>query len=132
MPQHNLWGRQAETLVACCKAQDAVPTQPKRPEQQTVLERVDKFAPTEQDAVFASAPRPPGAHSEDASYSPLWLIYSVTWNDLQHHHRVLTSEEAILSAEETHAVSILRTDIVINCPIIGTVSGARLPNATLV
>jgi hypothetical protein len=112
------------------RLEDAVPEYPKPPELRTVLERVYKFPGNEQDAVFASAPTPPGPESSDKAYSPLWLAYMVRWND-RSHARVLTSEEAIQAAADANEVSVERTSIVINCPIVWTESGGALPHSLL-
>jgi len=42
-----------------------------------------------------------------------------------------TNETAILDAEEAGELTVERTDIVINCPIVATASGGRLPGVTL-
>jgi len=76
---------------------DAIPVYPKPPEQKDVLERVYKFPGAEQDAVFASIPRPLGPASSDVQYSPLWILYTV--KILMGKARApLTSEEQILEA----------------------------------
>lgn len=107
---------------------DAIPEYPKPPETRTVLERVYKFPLDDQDAVFASAPTPPGPASSDMAYSPLWLAYMVRWTD-RTRERSLTSEEAILAAADQNEVSIERTNIVINCPIVWTAAGGVLPHS---
>jgi hypothetical protein len=112
------------------RLEDAVPEYPKPPELRTVLERVYKFPGNEQDAVFASAPTPPGPESSDPAYSPLWLAYMVRWND-HSRPRALTSEQAIQAAADANEVSVERTSIVINCPIIWTASGGALPHSLL-
>src|SRR5271155_1401423 len=112
------------------RLEDAVPQYPKPPELRTVLERVYKFPGNEQDAVFASAPTPPGPESSDAAYSPLWLAYFVRRNALSRPH-ALTSERAIQYATEANEVSVERTSIVINCPIIWTAAGGALPHSRL-
>jgi hypothetical protein len=96
----------------------------------SVLERVYKFPDGDQDAVFASVPRPPGPLSTDAAYSPLWLAYFVRWEHPDQ-RRLLTSEEAILAAADAGTVRIERSDIVINCPIVQTATGGVLPHARL-
>ena len=93
----------------------------------SVLERVYKFSDGGQDAVFASAPRPPGGSSADEAYSPLWLAYFVRWEH-PGQRRVLTSEEAILAASDAGDVRVERSEIVINCPIVQTAAGT-LPHA---
>jgi hypothetical protein len=93
----------------------------------SVLERVYKFPDGGQDAVFASAPRPPGGSSADEAYSPLWLAYLVRWEH-SGQRRVLTSAEAILAASDAGDVRVERSEIVINCPIVQTAAGT-LPHA---
>jgi hypothetical protein len=107
---------------------DAIPEYPKLPSTRSVLERVYKFPNGEQDAVFASAPTPPGPKSSDEAYSPLWLAYMVRWK-APAHIRPLKSEEAILAAADGNELSIERTSIVINCPIVSTASGGVLPHS---
>lgn len=112
------------------RLRDAVSPHEKIPGERTVLERVYKFASDAQDAVFASIPRPICPKSQDAAYSPLWLMYRVEWiNPAQ--RRELRSEDAILSAEDHHELSITRTNIVINCPIVASTSGGQMPHLIL-
>jgi hypothetical protein len=74
-------------------------------------------------SVFASVPQPLGHLSKDTHYSPLWLMYVVVWKDpIQ--AQELTSEEAIFVAEDQGLVTIERTDIVLNCPVIPFALGA--------
>ena len=112
------------------RMRDAIPVYPKPPEQKDVLERVYKFPNGEQDAVFASSPNPVGPTSSDAHYSPLWILYAVRivagTNSVP-----LASEEAILAAEDDGKVTVTRTDIVVNCPIVGTEHGGLLPGMKL-
>ena len=97
---------------------DAVPQYPKPPYVKTVLERVYKFKNGEQTrSVFPSIPNPIGFESEDRSYSPLWLVYFVEWVDKKH-VRELRSEREIYEAEAMGWVTITRTDIVANCPVV--------------
>lgn len=91
----------------------------------SVLERVYKFAKDEQISVFASVPRPVGAESRDRSYSPLWRLVIVKWaNPTQ--VRELTSEEAILAAEERKELTLDVTPIVVNCPVTRSREGGAL------
>ena len=113
------------------RLRDAVPSYPKTPGELTVLERVYKFPAGKQDAVFASAPHPIGPSSQDVAYSPLWLLYTVKWLSPTGKEPLLTSELAILDAEEHGLVTVERTDIVINCPIVASTSAGQLPGATL-
>ena len=77
---------------------------------------------------FASAPTPVGPTDKEAQYSPLWSVYRVRWNPNAAKITV-DSEEAVLKAEAAGAVEIGRTDIVVNCPIVGTQAGDRLSGA---
>jgi hypothetical protein len=106
------------------RLRDAVPNYPKPPQVKTVLERVYAFPNKEQAwSVFASVPQPLGHLSKDTHYSPLWLMYVVVWKDpIQ--AQELTSEEAIFVAEDQGLVTIERTDIVLNCPVIPFALGA--------
>jgi hypothetical protein len=100
------------------RLRDAVPQYPKPPQIKTVLERVYAFPNQEQTwSVFASVPEPLGYESQNTHYSPLWLMYVVVWKDPSK-AKELTSEEAIFTAEDQGLVTIERTDIVLNCPVI--------------
>lgn len=100
------------------RLRDAIPKYPKPPQVKTALERVYSFPNNEQThTVFPSVPEPLGHLSEDRRYSPLWLMYTVVWKDPSQ-ARELKSEEAIFVAEEEGLVTIERTDIVLNCPVI--------------
>jgi hypothetical protein len=112
------------------RLKDALPPMPRAPEWATVLDRVYKFAANDQDAVFAAEPRPVGPGSTDVTYSPLWIAYMVTWN-VGGRRRPLLSEASILDAEAGGEVTVVRTDIVINCPIVAAEAGERLRNAKL-
>ncbi len=100
------------------RLRDAIPKYPKPPQVKTALERVYSFPNNEQThTVFPSAPEPLGYLSEDRRYSPLWIMYAVVWKDPSQ-ARELKSEEAIFVAEEEGLVTIERTDVVLNCPVI--------------
>jgi hypothetical protein len=53
----------------------------------------------------------------DPGYSPLWRHTFVTWKPGVE-PRELTSEEEILDAEEAGEVTLERSDLVINCPVL--------------
>lgn len=108
---------------------DAVPSLPKKPEEKSALERVYKFTGDVQEAVFASIPNPIGPASADATYSPLWQVFWVEWKP-RASAAILKSEEAILAAEERGDVEVTRTNIVVNCPIVGSPAGA-LPGVVI-
>lgn len=99
---------------------EAVPT----PGQRSVLERVYKFAHNEQISIFQSAPSPTGGDNKEKNYSPLWRMVMVQWRKPEY-KRELTSEEALLAAEEKGEISLSITRIVVNCPITRSVD--RLP-----
>ncbi|MEL0635484.1 MULTISPECIES: DUF7482 domain-containing protein [Marinomonas] len=108
----------AENANYAPRLADAVPNYPKPPRVKTVLERVYAFPNGEQDRnVFASVPTPVGYQSENSHYSPLWLMYVVAWKEESTAYD-LTSEEAILDAEDQGLVTITRTNIVVNCPVV--------------
>ena len=111
---------------------DAIPNYPKPPEQKSAIERVYEFAHGEQDAVFASAPSPIGPASRDTQYSPLWLVYWITWKPGVV-ARTLTSEQVVLDEEARGSIEVVRSKIVVNCPIVGTKGNppVLLPNAVI-
>jgi hypothetical protein len=82
----------------------------------SVVERVYKFPPGGQISIFQSGPNPIGAENKDRSYSPLWRVVWVHWKKPAL-VRELTSEEALLAAEEKQELSLEITEIVVNCPI---------------
>jgi len=112
------------------RMRDAIPAYPKPPEQKDVLERVYKFPKGEQDVVFASSPTPVGPQSSDVHYSPLWILYVVT-GVAGKSSKLLASEEAILAAQDAGEVTVTRTAVVINCPIVGTERRGLLPGMKL-
>jgi hypothetical protein len=81
--------------------------------------------------VIPSAPMPTGPGNTDPDYTPLWQLSTVTWNPGTAPH-VLTSEEEVLDAQSRGLVTIDKTNIVINCPVIYTPSGGLLPNAKII
>lgn len=83
-----------------------------------------------QGGVFASAPEPIGPLSRDAAYSPLWRMVAVTWNDPAQ-AGVLKSEEQVLAAEQAGQVRLVRTNVVLNCPIVHRGPRGGLPGVQL-
>lgn len=81
--------------------------------------------------VIPSAPMPAGPGNTDPSYTPLWQLSLVTWNSKATPH-VLKSEQEVLSARDQGLLTIVKTDIVLNCPVIYTPSGGLLPNAKII
>ncbi len=85
------------------------------PGQPTAVDRVYKFSNFEQGSVFPSAPQPDG--DTDAEYTPIWVVYLVTWLPGSTPH-LLRSEQEIADAEQKRLVRIAATDVVVNCPIL--------------
>jgi hypothetical protein len=81
------------------------------------VERAYKFPNDEQATVLPSIPRPVGGANVDATYSPLWVLVMVRWRPGVQPH-TLTSEEAVLAAEEKGEVALTRTKIVANWPVV--------------
>jgi hypothetical protein len=100
---------------------DALGTAPGR----SLVERVYKFAQDEQISIFPSAPRPVGGDNQDRSYSPLWRVVMVRWANPVI-ARELTSEEALLAAEERKELTLEATNIVVNCPVTRAQGGLGL------
>lgn len=95
------------------------------PGRPSVTERVYKFVDDRQITVFQSAPAPTGPGNVDASYSPLWRMVLVQWNQ-PGLARELKSEEQILRAADAQELTLQVTDIVVNCPVIRSVDGRAL------
>lgn len=100
------------------RLRDALPPRPRPPSWRTALERVYKVTNHDQPSIFQSAPNPTGPDSRDRQYSPLWLMVEVHWLDGMT-PRELRSETEVLAAEDAGEVSLLVTEIVVNCPIVG-------------
>jgi len=80
--------------------------------------------------VIPSAPIPAGPGNMDPEYSPLWQVSTVTWNQGTTPH-LLRSEQEVLAAETAGQVTIMQTNIVVNCPVIFTPEGGLLPTAKI-
>ena len=83
-----------------------------------------------QSNVIPSAPQPAGPGNTDPSYSPLWQVSTVTWADPSKAH-TLKSEAEVRAAATALEVTITKTHIVVNCPVIYSPQGGKLPNARL-
>ncbi|MGH9543774.1 MAG: DUF7482 domain-containing protein [Terriglobales bacterium] len=81
--------------------------------------------------VIPSAPIPAGPGNTDPGYTPLWQLSLVTWNSGTTPY-VLKSEEDVLSARDQGLLTIVKTNIVINCPVIYTPFGGLLPTAKII
>ena len=83
-----------------------------------------------QSNVIPSAPQPAGPGNTDPAYSPLWQVSTVTWADPSKAH-TLKSEADVRAAATALEVTITKTHIVVNCPVIYSPQGGTLPNARL-
>ncbi len=110
---------------------NALPELPQAPGQRSALERIYAFTNFEQGNVLPSAPNPVGSDSTDKAYSPLWRMFKVTWV-AGSAPKTLRSEEDVLSAIERGWVTMVPTDIVVNCPVVNSARGGLLPGATLI
>jgi hypothetical protein len=81
--------------------------------------------------VIPSAPIPAGPGNTDPNYTPIWQLSLVTWNSGTTPY-VLKSEEDVLSAQDQGLLTIVKTNIVINCPVIYTPFGGLLPTAKII
>jgi hypothetical protein len=81
--------------------------------------------------IVPSAPLPEGPSNSNLDYTPLWQVSLVTWvNSAQAH--LLTSEEDVLAAQSAGEVTIAKTTIVVNCPIIFSPQGGVFPQARII
>lgn len=80
--------------------------------------------------VIPSAPIPAGPDNANPDYSPLWQVSLVTWNQGTSPH-ILRSEAEVLKAQADGLVTITKTNIVVNCPVIFTPDGGLLPTAKI-
>jgi hypothetical protein len=83
-----------------------------------------------QSNIIPSAPNPAGPGNTDPNYSPLWQVSTVTWADPKAAH-TLHSEAEVKAALAALLVSVNKTHIVVNCPVIYSPQGGTLPNAKL-
>ena len=80
--------------------------------------------------VIPSAPMPAGPDNQDPNYTPLWQVSMVTWN-AGTTPTLLTSEAAILAAQTSGLVTIVKSNIVVNCSVVYTSAGGLFPHAHL-
>lgn len=83
-----------------------------------------------QNNIIPSRPKPAGPRNKDLSYTPLWQVSTVTWNEGTS-PVLLKSEAAVMQAASSGLVTLNKTKIVVNCPVVFTPSGGLLPGATL-
>lgn len=84
-----------------------------------------------QSNIIPSHPQPAGPNNADPNYTPLWQLSKVTWNSGTHPH-VLRSEQEVLSAAASGLVTLLKTNIIVNCPVVYTPSGGRLAGVKII
>lgn len=84
-----------------------------------------------QSNIVSSAPQLAGPTNTNKTYSPLWQLSKVTWVQGSNPH-TLKSEQAVLDAKASGLVTVEKTNIIINCPIIYTPEGGLLPHAHIV
>lgn len=89
------------------------------------VERAYKFPGDEQATVLPSIPLPVGGANADPTYSPLWVLVMVRWKPGTT-PRTLTSEEAVLAAEDKGEVELTRTRIVANWAVVRARGSALL------
>lgn len=109
----------------------AVPPGPQTPGQRNALERIYKVTNFKQQNIVPSTPTPIGPTSTDETYSPLWRMYLVTWSAAGQ-PRELRSEEEVLSAQDKGWVTLMPTDIVVNCPIVFSARIGLMPGVKLI
>lgn len=80
--------------------------------------------------VIPSAPTPAGSASTSLQYTPIWQVSTVTWKAGKT-LRTLKSEAEVLAAKADGAVTITKTNIIVNCPVLFTPQGGKLKGVTL-
>jgi hypothetical protein len=112
------------------RLEDAIPPYPKPPALKSILERVYVFPNNDQPSILASSPQPVGPESQDTQYSPIWLLYEVSWID-ESKKKEIKREEDLLVAEDKGWIKITRTQKVVNCPVVMTEDGQSLGVANI-
>lgn len=79
--------------------------------------------------ILPSAPGPTGPTSTSTQYTPIWQVSVVTWKAGKT-PRTLKSEAEVLAAKADGAVTISKTNIVVNCPVLYTPQGGKLGGVT--
>jgi len=101
-----------------------------QPGQPGAVERIYAIVNFKQGSVLPSLPAPIGATNSNINYSPLWQVYKVSWTAGRTPH-LLKSEEDVLAAEDAGDVSIEKTNLVVNCPVVFTAADGALPQVKL-
>ena len=105
-------------------------SQQRQPGQPGAVERIYSFVNFKQGGVLPSLPSPIGAANANLNYSPLWQVHKVSWIAGKQ-PRILKSEEEILAAEEAGQVSIEKTNLVVNCPVVFSEADGPLPHVKI-
>jgi hypothetical protein len=85
----------------------------------------------QQPNVVGSAPKPLGPKNADPDYTPLWQVSVVMWTQGATAHE-LTSESAISDAASQGELTITKTGVIVNCPIVFVDKVGRLPTAQII
>ena len=101
--------------------------QQRQPGQASAVERIYAITNFKQGSVLPSLPAPIGAANRNLSYSPIWQVHKVTWLAGKT-PQLLKSEEDVLAAEEAGKVSIEKTNLIVNCPVVLSPVGGGLPH----
>ncbi|HJZ99014.1 MAG TPA: hypothetical protein VKE70_21035 [Candidatus Solibacter sp.] len=80
--------------------------------------------------VIPSAPIPTGPKSTSLGYSPLWQVNTVTWKTGVTPF-LLTSSDDVQAALASGKVTVTKTGIVVNCPVVSSPLGGVLPGVTV-
>lgn len=80
--------------------------------------------------IIPSVPMPFGSKNANTAYTPLWQISTVTWN-AGITPLLLTSEAQVREAVANSLVTVSKTNIIVNCPIVALQGGGRLPGVKL-
>lgn len=100
------------------------------PGQTGAVERIYRVVNFKQGSILPSIPEPVGAANRNRNYSPIWQVYQVTWAASSKPY-LLRSEEDLLAAEEKGLLSIGKSNIVVNCPVVFFAGAGLLPHAVI-
>ena len=81
--------------------------------------------------VTPSAPIPAGPENTDKSYTPFWQVSTVTSKTGTTTPHTLKSEEEVLAAARAGLVTITKTNIVVNCPVVFPPDGGLSPTVKI-
>jgi hypothetical protein len=109
---------------------EALSAGPPAPGRRSSVDKVYAVTNFKQESIFASAPYPMGSASRDTAYSPLWQMVKVTWIAGKP-PQTLKSEESVLAAADSGAVTLEVTRVVLNCPIVHRGAKGALPGVSL-